>query len=63
MKTLGTDHHKEVEGGGTPGHITGRHGKNVFYQESRKIEALGHVGIEVVACGGICEVDAASRLR
>ncbi len=36
---LGTDHHREVEVGGVPGHIAGRHG-NTFLKKG--LERMGH---------------------
>ncbi len=61
MKALGTAHHREVEAGGVPDHIVGSNGKT-FSNMGR--ERMGHwrgARVEVVGCGRIGGVDAASR--
>ncbi len=60
MKALGTDHHMEVEVGGVPGHIEGRHESMSLNEGRGRMRRWRRVGVEVVVCGRIGEVDAAS---
>ncbi len=62
MKALGTAHHREVEVGGVPGPITEKPGSMSSTEGRYTMMSWRHVRVEVVGCGRICEVDAASRL-
>ncbi len=62
MKALGRERRTEVEVGGVPGHITEKPGSMSSNEGQYTLMSWRHVRVEVVGCGRICEVDAASRL-
>ncbi len=61
MKVLGRDRRKEVEVGGVPGHIKGRHESIPLTEARGRMRRWRRVEVEVAGCRRNDEVDAASR--